>query len=89
MSRMGAANDYRSSLDLLIRDVRDVSGFKEQYKKCRRGPVPAPAATATRTPKGAVSVPLPRTPKENILSKTGSSQIRRRTKLCCNAYEWQ
>lgn len=28
------------------------------------------ATAATRAPRGAVSVPLPRTPRENILSKT-------------------
>ena len=30
-----------------------------------------PATAATRAPSGAVSVPLPRTPRENMRSKTG------------------
>jgi hypothetical protein len=66
------SGNHRSSLDLLPRGAD--SGFNEQYKKWRRGPVAAPAtaAAATRAPSGAVSVPLPRTPKENILSKTNT-----------------
>lgn len=44
------------------------SSFSVQYKKCRRG-VAAVELTAIR-PKGAPSIPLPRMPKENILSKT-------------------
>ena len=34
-----------------------------------------PATAATRAPRGAVSVPLPRTPRENIRSNTGESII--------------
>jgi hypothetical protein len=60
---------YRSSRDLL----RGASCFNEQYRKCRRGPVAAPA---TRAPSGAVSVPLPRTPRENIRSKTATKKLR-------------
>lgn len=45
------------------------SGLSEQYKKWRRGPA-TPATAATRAPRGAVSVPLPRTPRVNIRSKT-------------------
>jgi len=52
------------------------SGLSEQYKKCRRGSVAlATAATAaTRAPSGAVSVPLPRTPSENMRSNTGRGE---------------
>jgi hypothetical protein len=66
-------NNYKSSLDLLVFGTAG-SGFNAQYRKWRRDPVAAPATVAaeTRAPSGAVSVPLPRTPNENILSKTWS-----------------
>jgi hypothetical protein len=69
-------NNYKSSLDLLVLGTAG-SGLKAQYRKWRRGPVAAPATAAaeTRTPSGAVSVPLPRTPNENILSKTCVKQV--------------
>jgi hypothetical protein len=66
-------SSYNPSLDLLLRAVS--SGFNEQYRKWRRGPDEAPATAATRAPRGAASVPLPRTPKENILSKTRHNKI--------------
>lgn len=44
--------------------------FSVQKRKCRRGPVEAPATAATRAPSGAASVPLPLKPRENILSNT-------------------
>ena len=52
--------------------------MREQYKKCLRKPVP-PGVAATVTPaappttrafRGLASDPLPRTPRENIRSKT-------------------
>jgi len=43
--------------------------FKLQNKKCLRGPEVEPA-TAAAAANGAVSVPEPRTPKENIRSNT-------------------
>jgi hypothetical protein len=44
-----------------------------------------PATAATRAPKGAVSVPLPRTPSENIRSNTvtnnNDKELNRQTEL--------
>lgn len=68
---------YNASLDRLRRG--GLSGFNIQNRKCRRGPAltAAAAAAATRVPNGTVSVPLPRTPNENILSKTCSRLFKR------------
>lgn len=55
------------------------SGFNVQYKNWRFGPAVAAITVAapTRPPTGTVSVPLPRTPSENIRSKTrGSNHYR-------------
>ncbi len=62
--------NHRSSLERRARGR--LSGFKVQNKKCRRGPATtaAAAAAATLVPSGTVSVPLPRTPNENIRSNT-------------------
>lgn len=60
----------------IVRPSSDRFGFawfsflSGQKRKCRRGPVVAPATAATRAPRGCVSVPLPRSPSENILSNT-------------------
>lgn len=77
---LGPSEVHDTSLDLF--PLMCLSPFNEQYRKCLRGPLEADAAAAaaaaaaaTRAPRGAVSVPLPRTPRENILSNTTKTTV--------------